>query len=108
MDHHNLKTPYLPKVKKWISLLICLGFWSLCLPWTSAQTIVQPKQLDYSSMGILYNEERALELRPHTNGGALGFQFGKILTYYKTRYSQFEIGFLKHPKEYRQSISFHT
>lgn len=59
-------------------------------------------------MGILYNEERALEFRPHTNGGALGFQFGKIRTYYKTRYSQFEISFLKHPKEYRQSISFHT
>lgn len=59
-------------------------------------------------MGILYNQERALEIRPHSNGGAVGFQFGKIVTYYKTRYYQFDIGLLKHPKEFRQSITFHS
>ena len=74
----------------------------------NAQTIVQPKQLDYSSSGILYKQEKALELRPHSNGGAIAFQFGKILTYYKTRYYQFDIGILRHPKEYRQAITFHS
>lgn len=59
-------------------------------------------------MGILYNEERALEFRPHSNGAAMAFQFGRIKTFYQTRYYQFDIGFLKHPKEFRQPINFHS
>ena len=74
----------------------------------SAQTIIQPKQLDYSSAGILYKEERSLEVRPHTNGAALSIQFGKIVKYYKTRYHQFDFGLIRHPKEFRQSITFHS
>jgi hypothetical protein len=72
------------------------------------QTIVQPKQLDYSSLGVLYSQERSVEFRPHTNGGALGIHFGKIETYYKTRYYQFDLGLLRHPKEFRQSITFNS
>src|SRR5690349_23828318 len=73
-----------------------------------AQTIVQPKQLDYSSVGILYNKEKSLDLRPHTNGFALGVHFGQIKTYYKTHYYQFDFGLIRHPKEYRQSITFNS
>ncbi|MDQ3016096.1 MAG: hypothetical protein M3R25_05180 [Bacteroidota bacterium] len=73
-----------------------------------AQTIVEPKQMDYSSVGILYNEEKVLELRPHSNGGVIGVQFGKIPAFYKTRYYQFDLGLLRHPKEYRQSITFNS
>ena len=73
-----------------------------------AQTIVEPKQLDYSSLGVLYNEERAIEFRPHTNGAAIGAQFGKIITYYKTHFYQFDLGLVRHPKEFRQSITFHS
>ena|SRR5687768_8806141 len=89
-----------------IICLLFIGLFPLVL--SHAQTVVQPKQLDYSTMGVLYNEERALELRVHTNGGSMGFQFGKIVTYYKTRYYEFDMGFIRHPKEYRQAISFHT
>jgi hypothetical protein len=103
-----MEIPYLPKVKRSIETLIT-GLLLMSLAWSlNAQTIVQPKQLDYSSSGILYKQERALELRPHSNGGAIAFQFGKILTYYKTRYYQFDIGILRHPKEYRQAITFHS
>ena len=73
-----------------------------------AQSIVQPKQLDYSSMGVLYEKEKVFEIRPHTNGGAISMQFGTIKTYYKTNYYQFDLGLIKHPKEYRQSVTFNS
>ncbi|MEP6646301.1 MAG: hypothetical protein ABJC12_04375 [Saprospiraceae bacterium] len=103
-----IKTPYLPIVKLFLSILWIITFCLLGTNKILAQTIVQPKQLDYSSVGILYNEERSLELRAHTNGAAIGFQTGKIVTYYKTHYYQFDLGILRHPKEFRQSISFHS
>ena len=72
------------------------------------QTIVQPKQLDYSSAGILYNKEKSLEFRAHTNGVAIGVHFGEIKTYYKTNYYQFDFGLLRHPKEFRQTVTFNS
>lgn len=104
----KLKYPYLPIVKKRSVIKIICGC-LLCLSFhINAQTIVQPKQLDYSLAGILYKEERVLELRPHSNGGAIGMHFGKIVTYYKTRYYLFDIGMLRHPKEFKQSITFNA
>lgn len=73
-----------------------------------SQSVVQPKQLDYSSMGVLYNTEKVFEIRPHINGGAVSMQFGKIKTFYKTHYYQFDIGYIKHPKEKRQTVTFNT
>jgi hypothetical protein len=90
-------------LKGCVTLLLISG---CTVIWT--QTIVQPKQLDYSSMGILYSQERAIELRPHTNGAAVAVQIGKIVTYYKTHYYQFDLGLVRHPKEFRQSITFHS
>jgi hypothetical protein len=86
------------------------GALSICFCWVflEAQTIVQPKQLDYSSVGVLYNKERSFDFRPHTNGMAIGVHFGKIKTYYKTNYYQFDLGFIRHPKEYRQTVSFNS
>ena len=72
------------------------------------QSVVQPKQLDYSSMGILYSKEKVFELRAHSNGGAISMQFAKIVTYYKTHFYQFDLGLLKHPKEFRQSVTFNS
>lgn len=86
-------------------LVIC-GVW--CCMGLTAQTIVQPKQLDYSSVGVLYNKEKSLDFRPHTNGAAIGVHFGKIKTYYKTQYYQFDLGLLRHPKEFRQTITFNS
>ena len=102
-----LKNPYLPKVK-YTMLALFLGGYLMIPVSLWGQTIVQPKQLDYSSAGILYNKEKSIEFRPHTNGAAVGVHFGKIKTYYKTKYYQFDFGFLRHPKEFRQSITFNT
>ncbi len=54
--------------------------------------------------GIIYNQEFSLGLRMHTNGFALGTTFGKIKTYDHTNYLHFELGELKHVKEFRQSF----
>jgi hypothetical protein len=95
-------------VKRLLLSVLVAGAWSPGINTMWAQTIVQPKQLDYSSVGILYSGEKVLELRPHTNGGALAIQFGKIVKYYKTHYTQFDLGLIRHPKEFRQSITFHS
>ncbi len=70
---------------------------------TQAQETFQPKQMD-TNVGILYNQEFALGLRLHTNGFAVGTTFGKLKTYYLTKYFHFELGELKHEKEFRQSF----
>ncbi|MEP6794783.1 MAG: hypothetical protein ABJB16_10690 [Saprospiraceae bacterium] len=95
-------------MKSLFSTAFIICFCSAGLDMLLAQTIVQPKQLDYSSVGILYNQEKVIELRPHTNGAAVSVQFGKIVTFYKTHYYQFDFGLIRHPKEYRQSITFHS
>ncbi|MEK7257888.1 MAG: hypothetical protein AAB316_24230 [Bacteroidota bacterium] len=77
-----------------------LLFLSLAL---SAQETFQPKQMD-GDKGILYNQEFALGLRLHTHGFAVGLNLGKLKSYYLTKYVHFELGELKHPKEYRQSF----
>ena len=72
------------------------------------QTTIQPKQIDYSMMGVLYNKEHAIDLQVHTNGFALAYNVGEIRKYYLTRYKYFGFGMLKHPREYRQSVNFHS
>ena len=103
-----LKNAYLSFVK-WESLsafLLVAG--TFCITTMQAQSIVEPKQIQESTLGVLYNKERVFELRLHTNGGAMSMQFGKIVTYYKTNYYQFDFGWVKHPKEYKQSITFNS
>ncbi len=68
-----------------------------------AQEVFQPKQMD-TNVGIVYNQEFAVGLRMHTNGFAIGTTFGKLRTYYLTKYIHFELGELKHEREYRQSF----
>lgn len=73
----------------------------------NAQETIQPKQMD-TNFGIVYNQEFALGMRLHTNGFAIGTNFGKLKTYYLTKYFHFEIGELKHEKEFRQSFDTPT
>lgn len=68
-----------------------------------AQSNIQPR-LGYEEKGIIYNKEFTVDFRLHTHGFALGANVGKLKTYYLTRYFNFELGHLKHPKEFRQSF----
>lgn len=56
--------------------------------------------------GTLFSKEFSGDLRLHTNGFALGFNYGLIKTYYKSTIFQFEIAELKHPKEYFDRVEF--
>ena len=79
---------------------------SLLFGWmTSAnsQTTVQPKQVNSQSVGILYDQEWSANFRLITRGYGLGFNWGEIETYYKTKIYSFNLDFFKHPKESRQN-----
>ncbi len=68
------------------------------------QVTFQPKQFNSpQSKGIVYDKEFSVDVRLHTNGLAFAANFGKIKTFYKTRYYHFEIGELRHPKQERQN-----
>ncbi len=84
-------------------LFLCLSFAQFLV----AQETFQPRPLSLSNnAGIVYDREFTADVRLHTNGFAIGFNRGKIKTYYKTNYWQLEIGELKHPKEYRNTFDF--
>lgn len=69
----------------------------------TAQTVFQPKQSNNQWEGVIYNEEKTIEFRPHTNGFSIGVNFGKIRTYYKTTYNHFSIGYINDKREKRQN-----
>ncbi|MCB9282462.1 MAG: hypothetical protein H6563_00190 [Lewinellaceae bacterium] len=84
-------------------LAIALTLWGGAF--LSAQDTFQPKPVDDTdNKGVLYNREVAFSLRPHTNGFALGTEFGRLRTYYLTRTFHIEVGELKHHKEHRTNL----
>ena len=89
-------------IKPFLTVVFMLG----CFLLAEAQQVIQPKQLNYGLRGILYKEEKSVDLSIHSNGFFIGMNFGKILTYYKTKYFHINAGILKHPKEYRQPVNF--
>jgi len=91
------------RIKGFVALLL-LGSPGFIL----SQTTIQPKQIDYSLIGVLYNHEQAGELQLHTNGLAIAYVKGDIRKYYLTRYRYIGLGVLKHPREYRQAVNFQS
>ncbi|MDX1684496.1 MAG: hypothetical protein R3275_04620 [Saprospiraceae bacterium] len=72
------------------------------------QSSILPRESAYAPKGVIYNDEYAVNLTLHSNGLKIGFDKGTIKTYYKTNYYHFDIGFLRHPKEIRQSLNYQT
>ena len=79
-----------------------------CITSLNSQKTVQPKQVNIDLKGVIYKEERAFDIRIHTNGFSMSYNKGQLLTYYKTRYYHFDFGILKDARERRQNknISF--
>lgn len=73
-----------------------------------AQEVIVSGQNFYDQKGIVYNKEFAVNFKLHTNGYALGVDFGTLKSYYRTQFWSIEIGELKHPKEFRQSFEFRS
>jgi len=90
------------RLKKVGSLCLFLAMANTC----SAQKVFQPKQVNMTSKGILYKAEKAIDLRLHTNGYALAYNWGEIKNYYTTKYFQVELGYMKDPREHKQNKNF--
>jgi len=70
----------------------------------NAQGTFQPKALDNTPKGVVYDKEFTIDFTAQTNGLALGVNFGKIQSYHKTRYYHFSLGEIKHSRETRSEI----
>ncbi len=70
----------------------------------SGQQLITPGENYYDdNKGIVYNKEFSVLARFHTHGFSMGVNMGTLKTYYLTRFLNFEIGELKHGKEFKQS-----
>jgi hypothetical protein len=69
----------------------------------TTQMSAQSTRLNTDTKGIIYNKEKAIDLRMHTHGWAANFMMGDIKSYYKTTYFRFGLGELKSHKEVRTS-----
>ncbi len=67
------------------------------------QNTFQPKARQIEHVGVLYKSEKTIEIRAHTNGFMLGYNTGRIKTFYKTTYRHFSIGYLKDFREKSQN-----
>ncbi len=67
------------------------------------QTVFQPKPIDYNLKGVVYDFETAYEGRIHAQGFALAIKKGVLKSYYRTTYKNFEIGYIKDPRERREN-----
>ena len=74
----------------------------LLLPFMS----MAQSRLSQDAKGIIYDREGVFDMRIHTHGWAVGYQIGKIKSYYKTTFYNFELGELRHYKETRKSTDF--
>jgi hypothetical protein len=69
----------------------------------TTQISAQSTRLNTDMKGIIYNKEKALEVRAHTHGWAANVYIGDIKSYYKTTQFHFGLGELKHFKEVPKS-----
>lgn len=80
--------------------LYCLSF----LAFLTVSGWSQGAKPPVTGVGIVYNNETTFNFKLTTNRGfAVGMEFGKLRTYYKTTYFGVSLGEIKHPKEQRQS-----
>lgn len=66
-----------------------------------AQVDLYPQ--DDQLKGVIYRKELAFDMRAHTNGFAFAVNFGDIITYRRSKYYHLEFGFMKDPREQKQT-----
>lgn len=90
------------KIKELLLLVggLCLSSSFLFAQSSAKELRKQPQK------GTLYTKELSGDIRLHTNGYAIGVNYGLLKTYYRSQIFQFEITELKHPREYLDRIEF--
>lgn len=78
--------------------LACVAFGT-----AAAQEVLLPRAYEQTSVGIVYDRELSFPVTLHTNGFELGVHWGRLRSYYKTRYWSLGVGHVKHPAEIKQS-----
>jgi len=85
-------------------ILLFLAIVAIAALPAQAQEVILSGQNYYDNQkGIVYNKEFSINFKLHTNGYALGMDFGTLKSFYRTQFWSVEIGELKSPKEFRQS-----
>ncbi len=72
----------------------------------SAQRVMQPKIVELDRKGVIFKQEEAFQFRIHEQGATVSYYKGKIRTYHKTSFYQFELGFQKDLRERRQNKNY--
>ena len=88
-------------MKRILSFIICISIATVLF---SQQRIPSGQNYYDDNKGIIYNREFTVDLKLHTSGFSIGANIAQLKTYYLTRFINFEIGELKHPKEVRQNF----
>ncbi len=84
---------------------IIIAFVLMCWCTTAwSQYTILPKPIGEES--LVYETEKTVDIRVHSNGLSFGYTVADIETWYKTSYRYFDIGSLKNPKEYSQNFKF--
>ncbi len=83
-------------------LALSISF-TVCL---SAQRVMQPKIVELDRKGVIFKSEEAFQVRLHEQGASVSYYKGKIRTYHKTSFYQFELGFQRDLRERRQNKNY--
>ena len=76
---------------------------SLVTVFCYGQTTFQPKPVDINLKGVVYDFESVFEARLHTQGFAISYRKGRLRSYYRTTYQNFEFGYIKDRREVKQT-----
>jgi len=69
----------------------------------NGQTTFQPKPIDYNLKGVVYDFESTWEGRIFPQGWAISYRKGRLRSYYRTTYQNFEFGYIRHKQERRHT-----
>ncbi|MBK7303578.1 MAG: hypothetical protein IPI90_10070 [Saprospiraceae bacterium] len=83
----------------------CIGLFCLftvCVHAQNQGSVVQQSV----RKGVIYNKEKSIDMAIQTNGFFVGYNSGKLRTYYLTNYFHLDFGLLEHPREVRLNKNF--
>lgn len=90
-------------MKKWFYLILIVTLTLVGVHYVEGQTTFQPKPIDYNLKGVVFDFETTWEGRVHPQGWALSYRKGRLRSYYRTTYQNFELGYVRHRQERRHS-----
>lgn len=95
---NSVKRSFINPMRLFFFILIIAAFVSHDL---TGQNDLYPE--DDALKGVIYRKELAFDTRLHTNGFAFAVNFGDIITYKRSKYYQLELGYLRDPREQKQT-----